>query len=317
MNKKVDLSIVIPIFNEQDNIEELANRIYLALNKIGIKYEVIVVDDGSTDKTFSILHELSEKHMELRSIQLRRNFGQTAAMQAGIDHSTGKYICFLDGDLQNDPDDIPGMYSKIKEGYDIVSGWRFKRKDKLFSRILPSMIANSIIAKSTGVKLHDYGCSLKIYNGDLLRDTRLYGEMHRFIPALIAQKGAKMTELKVNHHPRRAGKSKYGISRTFRVILDLVTVKFLGNFSTKPIHIFGGWGLFALSTGFLISLYLLIIRFFFNQPIGNRPLLTLGILLIFIGVQFITIGLIGEFLTRIYYESEDRKTYYVNKIVKK
>ncbi len=315
MNK--DISIIIPVYNEEGNVEELYNRVRMAMDKTNINYEVIFINDGSTDGTMGLLKSLALSSDLVKVVDFRRNFGQTAAMQAGIDHSKGKYICFLDGDIQNDPEDIPGMYRKAAEGYDIVSGWRHQRKDPFFSRKIPSMIANSIIAKSTGVKLHDYGCSLKVYDGELLRGTPLYGEMHRFIPALVALKGAKITEVKVNHYPRKSGKSKYGISRTFRVILDLITVKFFGGFSTKPLHIFGSWGMISATAGFLISLYLAVIRIFFKEPIGNRPLLTLGILLIFLGIQFITIGLLGEFLTRIYFENSGKKIYHVKEIVQK
>ncbi len=314
---KIELSIIIPVYNEEGNVQELFDRILLAMSKTKIPYETIFVDDGSTDSSSEILSYICRKHEGFILIRFRKNFGQTASMQAGIDKSRGKYICFLDGDLQNDPDDIEKLYTKASKGYDIVSGWRHKRKDKFISRKLPSMIANSIIAKATGVKLHDYGCSLKMYNGDLLRATPLYGEMHRFIPALISLKGANVAEMKVSHHPRKAGKSKYGISRTFRVILDLITVKFFGSFSTKPLHIFGGWGMLSFSLGVVISLYLTILKFFFNQSIGSRPLLSLGILLIFLGIQFVTIGLIGEFLTRIYFENQGRKTYHIREIIEK
>ncbi len=307
------LSVVIPVYNEEENIPVLHERLVSVLE--GIKdYEIIYVDDGSTDRTLEILEALQKRSSHVVVLSLRRNFGQTAAFAAGFDFARGDVIITMDADLQNDPEDIPRLLELIRE-YDLVSGWRKERKDPLFSRRLPSMIANWLISKVTGVRLHDYGCSLKAYRKDIIKNLRLYGEMHRFIPAVASWYGVRVTEVPVKHHPRFKGRSKYGISRTFKVLLDLVTVKFLQSFSTKPIQFFGSMGLLSSFLGFFILLYLTALKFIKNEAIGGRPLLILGVLLIVVGVQFIGMGLLGEMLVRVYHESQRKPIYVLKKII--
>jgi len=281
------------------------------VENMDVDYEIIYIDDGSTDRSFDILSSLREENPNIKVIQFRRNFGQTAGLAAGFDHASGDVIVTMDSDRQNDPNDIPMLLDKINEGYDLVSGWRFDRQDAWLSRKLPSKIANGLISKITGVKLHDYGCSLKAFHKDVIENIRLYGEMHRFIPAIASWMGVRIAEVKVNHRARVAGTSKYGISRTFRVILDLITVKFLLQYSARPIHFFGGIGLASGVIGFLIALVMTIQRFFFDIPMGDRPLLLLSVLLMFIGLQFITFGLLGELMTRTYHEAQDKPVYVV------
>lgn len=308
------VSVVIPVYNEEDNIEHSYVEVTEVMSGLGMPYEIIYIDDGSRDKTLEKLIALSESDSNLKVIQFRRNFGQTAAMAAGFDHSRYDIVVALDGDLQNDPREIPKMIAKLQEGYDLVAGWRKDRKDKLISRKVPSMIANWLISKSTRVQLHDYGCTLKVMTGEVARSIKLYGEMHRFIPALADEVGARIAEVPVNHRERRFGQSKYGISRTIRVILDLITVKFLLGFSKRPIHLFGSIGLIA---GFLGSLMLAVItyqRFFHSVPMGNRPVLALGVMLVIIGLQFLVFGLLAEVLARTYYESQNKTIYAVRKI---
>lgn len=307
------LSVVIPVYNEEENIPVLHERLVSVLE--GIKdYEIIYVDDGSTDRTLEILEALQKRSSHVVVLSLRRNFGQTAAFAAGFDFARGDVIITMDADLQNDPEDIPRLLELIRE-YDLVSGWRKERKDPFFSRRLPSMIANWLISKVTGVRLHDYGCSLKAYRKDIIKNLRLYGEMHRFIPAVASWYGVRVTEVPVKHHPRFKGRSKYGISRTFKVLLDLVTVKFLQSFSTKPIQFFGSMGLLSSFLGFFILLYLTALKFIKNEAIGGRPLLILGVLLIVVGVQFIGMGLLGEMLVRVYHESQRKPIYVLKKII--
>lgn len=302
------VSIVIPFYNEEESIPHLYKALKSTMDAEGKAYELLFIDDGSTDKTFSIIKELAKIDKKVRPFGFRRNFGQTAAFAAGFDHAKGDVIVTLDGDFQNDPKDIPKLLSMIGE-YDIVSGWRRNRKDKLISRRIPSMIANWLISKVTGVKLHDYGCSLKAYKADVVKNINLYGEMHRFIPAIASWYGVRIIEVEISHHPRKYGRSKYGISRAQSVILDLITVKFLQSFSTKPLQAFGPWGLLSCAAGLAISAYLTIIKLS-GQDIGGRPLLLLGILLIIVGIQLIVMGLLGELLVRIYHESQ-RKPIYV------
>ncbi len=305
------ISVVIPAYNEEENIPILYEKLKKVLDNLGEDYEIIFVDDGSTDGTYEILKEIAQKDKKVKVIRFRRNFGQTAAMYAGFEHAKGDIIITMDADLQNDPEDIPRLLEKMKEGYDIVSGWRKDRKDPFFSRKLPSMIANWIISKVTGVHLHDYGCTLKAYKADIAKQYRLYGDMHRFLPALAKRFGAKITEIPVKHHPRLYGKSKYGIGRTIRVILDIFLVKFLNEYITRPLYVFGGIGLTLFGVGFLIELYLTVLKLFFGQDIGHRPLLILGVLLILSGIQLVSTGIIAELIVRTYYESKGEKPYII------
>lgn len=308
------ISVVVPVYNEEENVVSCYEEVSSILKRMKREYEVIFVDDGSTDNTVSKLLEVAGNDSHLRIVEFRRNFGQTAAMAAGFDSSRYSIVVALDGDLQNDPAEIPKMVNKLEEGYDLVAGWRKNRKDRFISRKLPSKIANWLISKLTRVKLHDYGCTLKVIDGELARSIRLYGEMHRFIPALADEMGARIAELPVNHRPRLAGKSKYGISRTVRVILDLLTVKFLLGFSKRPIHLFGTVGLLAGAAGFFLLAYLSYQRLLLSVPMGNRPLMSLGVMLVIIGLQFVVFGLLAEVLARTYYESQDKKTYAIRRI---
>ncbi|MBM3809978.1 MAG: glycosyltransferase family 2 protein [Acidimicrobiia bacterium] len=309
-----DLSIVIPVHNESPNITPLYDELTQTLVQFGRSYELIVVDDGSTDDTFERLSSLQSRDPDLRVIRFRRNFGQTAAFAAGFAHARGRLVVTSDGDLQNDPRDIPAMVALIDAGNDIVCGWRKDRKDTFVNRRLPSMLANKLISWATGVELHDYGCSLKVFRAEVVKPLRLYGEMHRFLPAIASQIGVKIAEVVVNHRPRRAGSTKYGIGRTVRVILDLATVKFLLSYSTRPLQIFGLIGLLTGGIGALITAYLAYIRLFTTQGIGDRPLLLLGVMLIFIGVQLVTFGLLAEVMARTYYESQDKPTYVIREV---
>lgn len=312
--QKLDLSVVVPIYNEVENVKRLTEAILSVLYKINRSFEVILVDDGSTDGTVEILKTISKEIPEVKTIRFRRNFGQTAAMAAGFDYAKGKVIITLDGDLQNDPADIPKLLEKMEEGYDVVSGWRKNRQDDFVSRKLPSMIANRLISKLTGTKLHDYGCSLKAYSAEIAKDINLYGEMHRFIPALANIEGAKVIEIPVNHYPRQFGKSKYNILRTFKVILDLMTVVFQRKFMTRPLHMFGRVGLASFFAGFLISSFLAFEKIVYHIKLSDRPLLLLGVLLILTGVQLISTGIIAEIQIRTYFESQNKTIYRVKEI---
>jgi glycosyltransferase involved in cell wall biosynthesis len=309
-----ELSIVIPVQNEAPNIKPLYDELTQALAQYGRSYELLIIDDGSTDETFEQLATLQARDPRLRVIRFRRNFGQTAAFAAGFAHARGRLVVTSDGDLQNDPRDIPAMVALIEQGNDIVCGWRKDRKDTLVTRRLPSVMANKLISWATGVELHDYGCSLKVFRAEVVKPLRLYGEMHRFIPAIASQNGVQITETVVNHRPRRAGSTKYGLSRTIRVLLDLATVKFILSYSTRPLQIFGLIGLITGGLGVLITGYLGYIRLFTAQGIGDRPLLLLGVMLIFIGVQLLTFGLLAEVLARTYYESQDKPTYVIREV---
>ncbi len=308
-----DLSVVIPVYNEEDNIAPLYAALKPVLDGMGVNYEIIFVDDGSTDGTASALEDLTADKNVL-VLEFRRNFGQTAAFAAGFDHSMGDVIITMDGDLQNDPADIPKLY-QMADKYDLVSGWRKNRKDPFLNRRLPSAIANWLIGKVTGVELHDYGCSLKAYRKEVVNNLRLYGEMHRFIPAVANWYGVKVAEVETTHHPRTRGKSKYGITRTVKVFLDLITVKFLQSFSTKPIQFFGPMGLASTLAGFAVSVYLAFQKLFLGRSIGGRPLLLLGVLLIIIGIQLIGMGLLGEMLVRVYHESQKKPIYALRKVL--
>lgn len=315
-NSGIELSIVVPVLNEQDSLKPLYEEITEALSESG-DYEIIFIDDGSTDKSFDILSDIHLKDRKVRVIRLKKNFGQTAALSAGFRNARGKVIVPLDADGQNDPADIPKLVSKLNSGYDIVSGWRKKRHDNAVTRTIPSRMANWIIARITGVKLHDFGCTLKAYRSDSLKPIRLYGEMHRFIPALASWGGEKVAEIVVNHRPRTTGVTKYGLNRTFKVILDLITIKFLASFSTKPIYVFGGLGVLTLLGSFLTGLTVIYYKFFFDPPLAmNRnPLLVLTMMLFTTAIQFILMGLLAEILVRTYHESQGREIYVVDEIL--
>jgi glycosyltransferase involved in cell wall biosynthesis len=311
----VDLSIVVPIYNEEENISPLHDSIVAALADLPLEYEIIFVDDGSIDNSFTLLTKIARQERRVKVIRFRRNFGQTAAMVAGFAAAKGKVLVPMDGDLQNDPADIPRLLEKIEEGFDVVSGWRKDRMDAFLNRKLPSIMANLFISRLTGVHLHDYGCTLKAYRREVLEEINLYGEMHRFVPALASQVGAKMTEIPVNHRHRLHGVSKYGLSRTMRVILDLVTVKFLLNYSTKPIQIFGKMGIYTLITAFVSGGTTLYMKFFENTSMNRNPLFILTALLFFMGIQFIMLGLLGELNARTYYEAQGKHIYVVRETV--
>ncbi len=308
------VSIVAPVYNEKENIEPLYRGLREALD--GSSYELIFVDDGSTDGSLDELMAIAEGDTDhVRVIELRRNFGQTAAIAAGIDHSLGDVIVLIDADLQNDPADIPMMLEKIDEGFDVVSGWRIDRKDTFLTRTLPSRIANWLISKVTGVPLHDYGCTLKAYRRDVLQGFHLYGEMHRFIPAYAGGVGAKIIEVPVQHHPRRFGKAKYGLERTLKVILDLFTVKYLISYALSPIYLFGGTGLALIVTSILVLGYLIIRRLLLDEHMIRSPLLLMSVMLFILGFQSILMGLIAELLVRTYHESQAKPTYTVRRII--
>jgi len=317
-DKRIDripyLSVVVPVFNEAENLRPLFQAIGEALTDIS--HEIIFIDDGSKDGSVEILFEIAQEASEVVSvIQLRRNFGQTAAIAAGLDYSAGEIIVLLDADLQNDPADIPMLVEKIEEGYDVVSGWRVDRKDKLITRTIPSRMANWLISTVTGVKLHDYGCTLKAYRRDVFDGFRLYGEMHRFIPAYAVSVGARITEVPVQHHPRRFGETKYGLSRTIKVLLDLFTVKFIISYGHKPIYLFGGAGILLIVPSSLILLYLIVRRVWLGIAIMSSPLLQLSTMIMIMGFQSILMGLIAELLVRIYHESQAKPTYSIRKVI--
>ena len=308
------LSIVVPVFNEVENLRLLFDAITEA--SAGISYEIIFVDDGSKDGSVEILFEIAQEASDIVSvIQFRRNFGQTAAIAAGLDYSAGEIIVLLDADLQNDPADIPMLVEKIEEGYDVVSGWRVDRKDTLVTRKIPSRMANWLISTVTGVKLHDYGCTLKAYRRDVFEGFRLYGEMHRFIPAYAVSVGARIIEVPVQHHPRRFGETKYGLSRTIKVLLDLFTVKFLISYGHKPIYLFGGAGILLIVPSVLVLLFLVVRRLWLGISILGSPLLQLSTMTMIMGFQSILMGLIAELLVRIYHESQAKPTYSIRKVV--
>lgn len=306
------LSVVVPVYNEEENLTPLHEKIDAALRNLGLSYEILYVDDGSRDRSFELLSAIAARDEHAKVIRFRRNFGQTAAMAAGMRYAQGEVIIPLDADLQNDPADIPRLLAKMDEGYDVVSGWRKKRQDSEI-RKFPSRVANRVISKVTGVHLHDYGCSLKAYRASVIKDVNLYGEMHRFIPAYAAMVGGKVTEIPVNHHPRLAGKSKYGMSRIFRVILDLLVVKFLGGYNSKPIYFFGGAGMWCVGFAGLCWIIVAVQKWgrFHYSTIHENPFFYVGILLILLGFQFLMLGLIAEMNMRIYFESQRKPPYVV------
>lgn len=305
------LSLIIPVHNERDNLKELLVEVENALNNISNDFEIIFVDDGSTDGSFQLLIDLCKDKSSFKLISFRRNFGQTAAMSAGITYSTGDIIVFMDADLQNDPADIPELVNKLNEGYDVVSGWRKKRKDRLFHKKIPSSIANLIIRKISKVKIHDLGCSLKAYRKEIINEIYLYGEMHRFLPVIAARIGAKITEIPVNHKPRKYGKSHYGLSRTFKVLLDLITVQFMRSFSTKPIYLYGGFALISLLLGFISGLSVILMKIFWGTDMTGNPMLLLTVLFILITVILALMGIQSEVLIRIYHQQGRTKQYYI------
>ena len=312
---RVDLSVVVPVYNEEENVQRLYDQLTDVLDPLGLDYEIICADDGSTDRSFALLKEIAGRDPRLKVIRFRRNFGQTAGFSAGFDYAQGDVVVTIDADLQNDPAGIPSLLEKFSEGYDVVSGWRKERHDPYLSRRLPSRIANWLISRTTGVHVHDRGCSLRAYRREIVKELRLYGELHRFIPDMAAWLGASMAEVPVNHRPRQFGKSKYGIGRTFRVVLDLITVKFLQSFSTRPIHIFGKWGLVLGFAGFVLALWLTLQKLLLGQDIGNRPALVLSLLLMLMGMQLVSIGLLGEMTVRTYYEGQGKPIYTIREIV--
>jgi glycosyltransferase involved in cell wall biosynthesis len=312
--KPLSLSIVVPVFNEENNLSELYEEILKSCKELDITYEIIFVDDGSWDASFPVLRSIQKEDLQVKIIRLRKNFGQTAALSAGFDYAKGEVIITLDADLQNDPQDFALLYEKIREGYDIVSGWRKKRKDRLLTRRIPSAIANWLISRITHIKLHDFGCTLKAFRKEVVKNINLYGELHRFIPAIASNIGVSIAEVVVNHRPRKHGKSKYTVFRFVKVVLDLLTVKFLLSYSTRPLQIFGVIGLASGVVGGLIGLYLSYQRLILKVGISGRPLLLLAILLIVIGIQFITLGLLAEIMVRAYHESVDKRIYFVREI---
>jgi glycosyltransferase involved in cell wall biosynthesis len=314
-NQTTEISVIVPVYNEVESIPHLLEAIATNLKPLGRSYEVICVDDGSTDGSTELLRELAVTRHDLIAILLRRNYGQTPAMAAGFYYASGQIIVSLDADLQNDPRDIPLLLDKLEQGYDLVSGWRKNRQDDQLTRLLPSKIANWLIGRVTGVKLHDYGCSLKAYRSELVADMKLYGELHRFLPALAYIEGAKITEIPVRHHSRRYGHSKYGLGRTFRVLMDLLTIWFMKTFLTRPMHVFGFFGLLLMFIGFGIGGYLSFLKLVLGHGIGDRPLLLLVVILFLTGLQLFCFGLLAELLMRTYHESQNRPIYRVRDIV--
>ncbi|MCA9539710.1 MAG: glycosyltransferase family 2 protein [Myxococcales bacterium] len=311
----MDLSVVIPIYNEEESVPRLIPEIHAALRPAGLSYEIICVDDGSRDRSFAVLEEMASNDPALVVARFRRNFGQTAAMQAGLDLARGDAVALMDADLQNDPADIPRMLERLDEGYDLVAGWRADRKDAFLNRRLPSIVANRIISRTTGVRLHDYGCTLKVMTRDVAKALRLYGEMHRFIPVVANWSGARIFEMAVNHRARQFGVSKYGIGRTLRVVLDLLVVLFIQRYLSKPIQVFGLAGLFSGFIGFAICAVLALQKLISGESLSDRPLLLLGVLLIIIGVQLVSMGLIADLVARTYHESQDKRPYAVRTLL--
>jgi len=311
MKKIKSFSIIIPLYNEEENVDQLYDKMKESFSPVDLDYEIILVDDGSSDNTLQILKKLAKKDKKIKVISFRKNFGQTAALAAGFDYATGDVIIPMDGDLQNDPADIDKLLQIIDEGYDVVSGWRKERKDPFLNRKLPSMIANWLISRITGVKLHDYGCTLKAYRQEVVKNLNLYGEMHRFIPALASLNGAKVMEIPVSHYPRKFGKSKYGISRTSKVILDLITVKFLLSYTTKPMRLFGPLGFNAMFLSMLSGLAAIYMKLFDELSLNRNPLFLLSVILFFMGAQLISLGLIAEINVRTYHESQNKPIYVV------
>jgi glycosyltransferase involved in cell wall biosynthesis len=315
INDNPTISIVVPIYNEIESIPHLLEALASSLQAAELSYEIICIDDGSIDGSDQYLKQAALDRTDLRAVLLRRNYGQTAAMAAGFRHASGEVIVTIDGDLQNDPSDIPRLMEQLERGYDLVSGWRKDRQDQALTRVLPSKIANWLIGQVTGVKLHDYGCSLKAYRSELVADMNLYGELHRFLPALAFIEGAKIAEIAVKHHPRRFGQSKYGLDRTFRVVMDLLTISFMRKFLTRPMHVFGLFGMIFLTTGMAISGYLAYVRIILGEDIGQRPLLTLAVVLLLAGLNLFSVGILAEISMRTYHESQGRPIYRVRETV--
>jgi glycosyltransferase involved in cell wall biosynthesis len=310
----LDLSLVIPIYNEQENLLLLIAEIHESLRSLDLSYEIVLIDDGSRDQSFALLQGAAKTDQALTLIRFRRNFGQTPAMQAGLDAARGRVVVTMDADLQNDPRDIGQMLQKLDEGYDLVAGWRKDRKDAFINRKLPSIVANWLISLTTQVHLHDYGCTLKAIRGDLAKQLRLYGEMHRFIPAVAAFIGASIVEVPVNHRPRQFGESKYGIGRTLRVILDLITVRFIQQYLTRPMQVFGLVGLLLFVLGVGINGFLAVEKLAFGHSLSDRPLLLLGVLMIVVGVQLLSLGLLADVVSRTYHEAQNRRPYFVREV---
>lgn len=305
----MDLSLIVPVYNEEENLPLLYQSVQDTMAPLNLNWEIILVDDGSRDGSLKVLEKLAaEDEQHVRVLALRRNFGQTAAISAGIDHSSGDVIIPLDADMQNDPADIPALLEKVNEGYDVVSGWRINRQDT-FSRTFPSHIANWLISQVTGVHLHDYGCTMKAYRREVLTEFRLYGEMHRFIPVYANAAGARITEMTVHHHPRKFGKAKYGLERTLKVVLDLFTVKFLTSYAKKPIYLFGGTGLALMGISAILLAFLFVRRIFFMVSVFESPLFIMAIMIVIMGFQSVLMGLIAELLARTYHESQNKPTY--------
>ncbi len=307
----LDISVVVPVYNEEESLPHLVSELHAALRPLGRSYELVLVDDGSRDSSFALLERMADSDPALNILQFRRNFGQTAAMQAGIDAARGRRIVTMDADLQNDPADIPKLLAKLDEGYDLVAGWRKDRKDPFLSRRLPSILANKLIAAATKVKLHDNGCTLRAMTSEVAKDLRLYGEMHRFIAAVATWVGARIVEVPVNHRARRYGHSKYGIGRTLRVVLDLITVRFIQSYLTRPMQVFGLAGLASLGLGTLTCAWLALEKLAFHASLSDRPLLLLGVLLIVVGLQLLSLGLVADVVSRTYHESQNKRPYYV------
>ncbi len=310
-SKLLDLSVVVPVYNEEESLPHLVAELHAALGPTGLSYELVLVDDGSSDQSYALLERMAKLDSGLHVVCFRRNFGQTAAMQAGLDVSRGAKVVTIDADLQNDPADIPAMLAKLDEGYDMVAGWRKQRQDAFLNRKLPSLIANRIISLATRVKLHDYGCTLKAMTHDVAKELRLYGEMHRFIPAVASWMGVRILEMPVNHRSRQFGKSKYGIGRTLRVVLDLMTVRFMQTYLVRPMQVFGLAGLASFGAGVLICAWLVLEKLMFSERLSNRPLLLLGALLIMVGVQLLSLGLVADVVSRTYHESQGKRPYHV------
>ncbi|HEX6384427.1 MAG TPA: glycosyltransferase family 2 protein [Anaerolineae bacterium] len=320
-----DLSIIVPVFNEAENLRPLMAEISVALANEALDYEVIFIDDGSTDGSFDLLRRLHREDNRVVAIRFRRNHGQTAAFAAGFKEAQGHYILTIDADRQNDPADIPRLIAKLEEGYDVVNGWRQNRQDAFLMRRLPSLLANRLITILSDVPLHDRGCSLRVFRAEVTRDLKLYGELHRFIPEMVSFAGFTMAEVPVSHRPRVAGQSKYGISRTFRVILDLFTVLFLRKYSDRPMHLFGTWGILFGGAGLTLGLYLTWLKVsagiqggwkgFHNTRLSDRPLLLLAVLLVILGVQFLVMGLLAELIVRTYYEAQNKTVYYTQEVI--
>jgi glycosyltransferase involved in cell wall biosynthesis len=310
-----ELSIIIPVLNEEENIDRLYGKLCESMSELGKSWEVIFVDDGSSDKSYELLTGLSKKDDRVIVVRFVKNFGQTAALAAGIDYASGEVIVPMDADLQNDPADIRALLQKLDEGYDVVSGWRKNRQDEFLTRLIPSWTANKLISIISGVRLHDYGCSLKAYRREVIKDVRLYGEMHRFVPIYATWVGAKVAEIPVNHFAREFGKSKYGISRTFKVVLDLITVKFLSSYATKPIYLFGTAGIWSFITSFLIFGWMVVLKIWYHTTFIETPLPVLTAMFFMLGVQFILMGLLAEIIMRTYHESQGKRIYVIKTVL--